>query len=288
MHRKVEAGRGAGWIVDGLGRLNRHGGVFAGIGLLLGAMSALPGFAQLLGPLAGALIELALALVFALLGPVFHAGMVSAFDISHRGGVPGVGQLFDGFRRPGALARLAPVVLVLLMVMIGALVVVLISMGPTLFGMMEDGGEPKPDQILALLLPLGLMFVVLFPLAVLFGWMVFLAIPRAMLGGVPGFTALRESLGAIGANIGAFIINFLCWIALMMVMLLPMMLVTMVFAAVFSGNGTMQMLSQMIVSALFGAVYAVAYTASMYQAWLEIYAPESDAADLAASVAVEV
>ena len=55
MHRKVEAGRGAGWIVDGLGRLNRHGGVFAGIGLLLGAMSALPGFAQLLGPLAGAL-----------------------------------------------------------------------------------------------------------------------------------------------------------------------------------------------------------------------------------------
>ena len=55
MHRKVAHGswrgmdRGWAWAV------NRHGGVFAGIGLLLGAMTR-AGILPLLGPLAGALI----------------------------------------------------------------------------------------------------------------------------------------------------------------------------------------------------------------------------------------
>ena len=156
------------------------------------------------------------------------------------------------------------------------------------FQMIRQGGDPQPEQILALFLPMALAFLVLFPVVMLFSWMVFLAVPRAMLEGIPGFSALRESLRAVGANIGAFIINLLCWVALMAVLMLPMLLVTMMFGALFSGSGLASMLAQIIVSTLFGAVYVVIYTASMYQAWLEIYAPTPDAADLGASVAVEV
>ena len=287
MHRKVEVGRGAGWIVDGLGRLSRHGGVFASLGLLLGLLNALPAFAPLLGLLVGALVQMVLALVIALLAPVFHAGLVSAFDSSERGEAPALSQLFDGFSRPGALGRLTPLLLVLLLAFVFAIVVVLIAMGPALLGMMEGGGEPTPEQLLGLFLPMGLVFLLLFPLSVLLGWMMFLAVPRAMLGGVSGFTALRESLGAIGTNIGAFIINFLCWIALMMVMMLPLMLVSVLMGALFAGNGLMTMLSQVVVSTLFGAVYAVVFTASMYQAWREIYAPASDAEPDEVAVALE-
>jgi len=272
MHRKVEAGRGAGWIVDGLAQLKANGGVFASMGLLMGFLSALP----FVGLLPG------------LLGPVFHGGLVNALDTQRRGGTPTFGQLFDGFSRPGAFGRLFPLVAVAILMGIFAVIVLLVAMGPAIFQMIRQSGDPQPEQILALFLPMALAFLVLFPVVMLFSWMVFLAVPRAMLEGIPGFSALRESLRAVGANIGAFIINLLCWVALMAVLMLPMLLVTMMFGALFSGSGLASMLAQIIVSTLFGAVYVVIYTASMYQAWLEIYAPTPDAADLGASVAVEV
>lgn len=270
MHRKVEAGRGAGWIVDGLARLKSDGGVFASIGLLMGFLSALP----LVG------------LLFGLMGPVFHGGLVSAFDSQRRGATPTIGQLFDGFSRPGALGRLFPLVAAMLLVGILAVIVILVTMGPAIFSLLRDGGEPQPEQILALMLPMGLAFLLLFPLAVLFGWMMFLAVPRAMLEGVSGFSALRESLAAIRANIGAFLVNFLCWIALMLVLMVPMMLLVVMFGALFGGSGLTSMLAQLIVNTLFGAVYVVVYTASMYQAWLEIHAPETEAEAGDTSVAV--
>lgn len=272
MHRKVEAGRGAGWIVDGLGQLKSHGGTFASIGLLLGFMSSLP----------------FVGILLALLGPVFHGGLVSAFDTRQRGGAPTISQLFDGFSRPGAFGRLFPLVAAMLMVGIFAVVVVLVAVGPAILTMVSEGGDPQPEQVMAMLAPMALVFLLLFPVAVLFGWMMFLAVPRAMLEGVSGFTALRESLAAIGANIGAFIVNFLCWIALMLVMMVPMMLLVVVFGALFGGSGLSSILAQVIVNTLFGAVYAVVYTASMYQAWREIHAPATDADAGEASVAVEV
>ncbi|MEZ5465221.1 MAG: BPSS1780 family membrane protein [Lysobacteraceae bacterium] len=258
MHRKVEAGRGAGWIADGFSHLKSNGGVFASLGLLMGFLSSLPLLSILIG----------------LLTPVLHAGMVSAYDSSRRGETPTLGQLFDGISRPGAFGRLFPLVLVMLIVAVVAIVLLLIAVGPALFSLIAGGGEPDPDKVLAMLAPLFLVILILFPVGVVFGWMMFLAVPRAMLEGVSGFTALRESFAAIGANIGAFIVNLLCWIALVIVMMIPLMVLGMLFGILASAAGELgQLFAQVLLGTLFGAVYAVIYTASMYQAWLEIHAP---------------
>ena len=57
-------------------------------------------------------------------------------------------------------------------------------------------------------------------------------------------------------------------------MMIPLMVLGMLFGILASAAGELgQLFAQVLLGTLFGAFYAVIYTASMYQAWLEIHAP---------------
>lgn len=263
-HRLVAATRGAAWIADGVAGLRRQPGAYVGACLLVGFASTLP----LLGMLAG------------LLMPVFYAGLLSLLRTRAEGGSGRAGQVFDGFTVPGALARLLPIVSFNVLFALLALAVISIAAGPTLVAVAESaqgGGQPSPALVMELLGKLALPLLALAPVGIFVGWMQMLAIPRAMLDGVPGGRALREAAAAAWANLGAFAVNLACLfavlVALVLVLAVPMIIVGVVQRAA-PGLG---MLLQVPLMAALTAVVQGLYGTMMFQAARDVF-PGTEAA----------
>lgn len=256
--RKVSAGRGAGWIVDGLAVFKDNPGSFLSACLIVGVLSSLPVIGALMG----------------LIGVFFYGGLVNALHTQANGGTPQASQAFDGFRRPGAMGRLLPIALLNIGLAIAAVIALVVAMGPMLQEIVQQGAgaKPTPEQILALLPRLGSVVLILVPVGIFISWVTLLSVPRAMLDEVSGGVALREAVSALFANFGALVVNFLCLLAVAVILVLVLMIPVMLINVVAAKNSALGTLLQIPVFAIFtGLVYAL-YSSVMYQAWRELFA----------------
>jgi hypothetical protein len=270
----VPASRGLAWLVDGLGALRQRPGPYFGACFLVGLLVTMP--------VAG--------LVFGLMMPIFSAGLVSLLRTRAQGSAGLAGQAFDGFREPGAVARLLPLVMfniAWLATVIGVLVVVA---GPQLVVLgeaVQAGKEPTPEQSVAVVSALALPLLVLAPVAFFVNWVMLLAVPRAMLDRVPGAQALAEAAAGVWRNLGAFVLNALGTMAVMAglvaVLLVPLLVVT----AVREVAPALGLLLQVPLAAtIAGSVQGLTAT-QMYRASREIFDADTDA-DAAAPAQIEV
>ena len=266
---KLAANRGAGWITDGLAVFKANPGTYLTACLLIGLISSLP----LLG------------LFIGLVMPVFYGGLISLLHRQSRGEPIMISNAFDGFQQPGAFARLLPIVLLNLAFAVVVFMLLAVTIGMAVYHLISSGQtEPDPRAIMALLPKFALMLVILVPIGVFFGWVMMLAIPRAMLGTAPGMTAIRESFNAVLANIVPFLVNLLCLMLLMFIIVLIMMIPFMLLGVLQQHSRLLSLLIQIPLMGFFtGGIMAI-YCSMMYQAWREIFGAE----DVAATPPVDV
>ncbi|MFC4728700.1 BPSS1780 family membrane protein [Coralloluteibacterium thermophilus] len=264
-HRKVGAGRGAGWIVEGFDVVRQNFGSFAGIAVVFGAIGALP----------------LLNLVVGMLNHVFYAGMVSATRDQVEGRPAQIGQVFDGFSRPGAFLRLLPIVVVNVVVSLVLLVVFLGLVGVQPLMSIMAGNEPSQAETMALLAGVLKAMVVAIPVGLLLWWTLFLATPLAMLDeSLSGWTAIRRAFSAMWANIGALIVNLLCWIVIGLVLTIAAGIVGVLGGLLGAGLG---LVVQIVVNAVMLAVVMILVGPSMYRAASEIFELDPQAPTAASS-----
>jgi len=260
--RKLSAGRGAGWITDGIAVFKSNPGTYLTACVVVGLLSSLPVF----------------GLFFGLLMPVMYGGLLSVLQHQARGEQTAVGQIFDGFQQPGAFARLLPIVLINLAIAFVIVIIVFVTIGVAVFQLIRESQahqQPDPQMVMALLPKFALLLLFLLPIGVLFGWVMLLAIPRAMLGQVPGMTALREALSAVASNFLPLLVNLLCLSLLIFVVLLIMLIPFMLLGAVQQHSFFLGMLIQIPIMAVFTGGILALYCAVMFQAWREIFGDDA-------------
>ena len=260
--RKLDAGRGAGWITDGLAVFKSNPGPYLTACFLVGLISSLP----------------MVGLFFALLMPVMYGGLLSLLQHQARGEPTATVQIFDGFQQPGAFARLLPIVLLNLVFGFVVVFVIAVTVGVALFQLIKASQahqQPDPQLVLAMLPKFAILMLVLLPFAAVFGWVMLLAIPRAMLGNVPGMTAVREALSAVGSNFLPLLLNLLCMSVLMFVIILIMMIPVMILGAIQQHSFFLGMLIQIPVMAAFTGGILALYCAVMFQAWREVFGEDA-------------
>jgi hypothetical protein len=263
--RKVAAARGIAWVLEGLAAFRARPMPYLQLCLWLGLLVAMPVLS----------VFVALAIVF------FQAGLVSGL---RHGEAMRLSHLLDGFRAPGAFARLLPIAALKIAFAFVVLMVIGSAIGPALLDQMQataQAGAPPaitPAQAAQIAPRLLGALLLIAPLAIVVNWVVLLAVPQAMLGGVPGLAAIGRALAAIWSNLGAMLANLALTIALLagigLLLAIPAaMLLAAAGAGVFAG--LLQALLIIGLSALtFGLDGLV-----MAGAWRDLFAPRGDPAD---------
>lgn len=257
--RKVGAGRGAAWIIDGLASLAPRPLPFIGVCLWLALLSVMP----------------VVSLVTGLLLTFFYGGLVVSAQVQAQRGPVRLGLLFAAFVRPGALRRLLPAALLKLGFALLAVMVVVATLGPEFFEALRSTPTPEkldPALAAAVAAKLPRLLLVLGPASVLVNWLLLFAVPRAMLDEVSGSVALREAFSAVLANLGALLINLACQVLLVLLfsglLLVPLTLAGVLAAASPALGSLLQLL--VFVSAV-GLMF-VLDSLVMYQAWRDVFA----------------
>jgi hypothetical protein len=257
-YRTVAAARGLAWITEGLGALRRDPAPYAGACVLVGLLTSMPLVGSVLG----------------LLMPVFYAGLLALLRTRSEGGRGQVAQAFDGFKQPGAMARLMPIVAFNLAFALAAVAVLAVAAGPDLVAIAQEaeaGGKPDPQRVLALVGRLVLPALALMPVAAYVGWMQMLAIPRAMLDGIAGVAALREAAGAVWVNLGAFVLNLLGMMGLMFALVMVLMVPLALVGAMQPVAPALAFALQVPLLAVFTGAIVGIYSVLMFQASREIF-----------------
>lgn len=238
--RNVPAGNGIKWVTEAVQLVLKNPGPFALMGLVVAVASAIP----LLGSLA-----------LAILGPAMYGSVAYAAREQAQGRKAKFEHIGQAFQQPGKLGPMVTLCLpgVIFGLLFGVLMVIVIAvgaMGAGVSAMMESPGA----MVTSLGIGFLLLLVLAIPLALLVFATVFFAIPDVMFAGTDAFDAMRASLRAALANIGALLL----------------------FALVVFGASMIAMLVLGVVSSILGqllvsiAVFPV-IAASMYLAWKDVY-----------------
>src|SRR5688572_23415098 len=165
--RGVSAGRGWGWIAEAWGFMGEQRWTFVGVFLLMMILYIGANFVPILGPLA-----------VSLLSPVLLGGFVLGCDALRRGQRFEVGHLFAGFQRhAGKLVALGAISLAFSIL---AAVVMILIVGTAVLPMFT-GGEPNPEQIGSMLLPILLAVLVIMALSLPLSMAFLFAMPLIVL-----------------------------------------------------------------------------------------------------------
>lgn len=190
------AGSGWTWVQQALALIKRWPQVFLLMGLILGVIAAVP----FLG-----------GLVVLILGPALIGGTVYAAQQADRGQTPAVGQLFQAFQdgdRIGSMVALCLPVIVASVV--AGILVFIFAVGAAVGGGLTAASASNPAVLFGALGAGALILIPIVIIIMLVAWaLVFFAIPRVLLDRVGAFEAMKESLGAARANMGAFLVAVL-------------------------------------------------------------------------------
>jgi uncharacterized membrane protein len=231
---KVDAGNGLNWVTEAIGIVFRNPGAFLVMALIVGVINLIP----FLGSLA-----------ILVCGPALTGGIVYAARAEAEGGKAELGHLFQAFQEPG---KIGPMLLLCLPTIVGAAVLLLCGL---VFGVgaLVSGGLSAANgaSMGAGAIGGGIILLLLIGLLVAFAIyaLQFFAIPRVMLDGVEPFAAMKESLSACLANIGAFLVFCIVFLVLCCVAGLVLIWIPIVGWIVMAGVGTV----------ILGAALFVAY-----------------------------
>lgn len=238
--RKVSAGNGIGWLSAAVQLLLKNPAPFAMMGLVM----AVAGIVPILGSLA-----------LGILGPALYGGIATAARTQSRDGSARFEQLFQVFQQEG---KLGPMLVLCLPGIIGGVLAVVLLVILVAVVMAGAGVSSMTDSATALWGSLGIgglvMMSLILVLAVVVFMLTFFAIPAVMFNRIDAIEAMRQSLRASLANLGALLLY-----------LLALMLAALVLALLLSVLSSY--LAQLLVSVLLFPVIG----ASMYLAWKDVF-----------------
>lgn len=190
--QKVEAGRSVEWLKQGIGLVFKNPVAFLVMALIIAIISIVP----ILG-----------ALALLIIGPALFAGLVYAAREEDQGRKAEIGQLFRGFQEPGKIGPLLAlcipgIVLVVVMIVLGFIFVGGALMG----GGLAAAGNSSAGVAAALGGGMLMFMLVMLVVAFFYYAVLVFAVPRVMFDGIEPFAAMKESLSASMANIGALLL----------------------------------------------------------------------------------
>jgi hypothetical protein len=191
--QRVPAGRGLQWLTDAIQLILQNPVPFALMGLVVGVIAVVP----VLGSLA-----------LMVLGPALYGGIVYAAREQQAGRSADFQQLFQAFKEDGKLPKM--LLLCLPGVVGGVLILVLgvVFVGGALLGGGLSASAGASSTALGASFGVGLAVFALLALALgLASYaLTFFATPRVMLESADPFAAMKDSLQACLANIGALLV----------------------------------------------------------------------------------
>jgi len=191
--QRVPAGRGLQWLTDAIQLILQNPVPFALMGLVVGVIAVVP----VLGSLA-----------LMVLGPALYGGIVYAAREQQAGRSADFQQLFQAFKEDGKLPKM--LLLCLPGVVGGMLILVLgvVFVGGALLGGGLSASAGASSTALGASFGVGLAVFALLALALgLASYaLTFFATPRVMLESADPFAAMKDSLQACLANIGALLV----------------------------------------------------------------------------------
>lgn len=193
--QKVPAGNGLQWITEAVSLILKNPAPFALMGLVVGVIGIVP----ILGGLA-----------LLILGPALYGGIMYAAREEQAGRKADFQQLFQAFKEPGKLPKMMMLCLpnVAALVVLGVLGAILLG-GAMLGAGMSGANGGDPTAALAAMGSGFLLFVLIaIPVGLLCYALTFFATPRVMFEGGDPIEAMKDSLRASLANIGALLVYF--------------------------------------------------------------------------------
>ena len=260
--RNVPAGNGITWITAAVQLLLKNPAPF----VLMGLVMAVAGIIPILGSLA-----------LAILGPALYGGIAWAARAQAQGETARFEHIGQAFQQEG---KIGPMLLLCLPGVVGGMLAGIVVVIMVAMVMAGAGISAAADSATALWASLGVggLFVLLVLLAV--GLVVFaltfFAIPDVMFARNDAFAAIKQSLSASLANVGALLLYLLVLVVAMLVLMLILSLLS-------------SILAQFLVSIALAPVIG----ASMYLAWKDVYGettaelapPQADSPDVGGIVA---
>jgi uncharacterized membrane protein len=194
-YQKVEAGRGIDWLKRGIDLVKANPVVFIVDALIIGLIVGLLSMIPLLGQIG-----------VALLMPVLVAGLLYSYREQDEGRPAEIGQLFRGFQEQGRIGPLLMLGLPAIAAMVLVFVLAFVFLGGAILGAAASGGAESATALAGLGGGLVLFMLLMFAVFLAAMMLVVFAIPRVMFDGVEPIAAMKESLSASLANIGAFLV----------------------------------------------------------------------------------
>ena len=254
--QKVSAGRGAAWVNESIGLLKSGGKEVWVPALLVGVLSSLPYLGTVLG----------------LIMILFYAGLVLCFDKPDGGHT-----VFSGFS-DGGFGRLLPLIALNIGLAALAMLVLWPSMQPVLEAAMNDQ-TPGKAETLVMVEALSKHLPWLIPVGIFVSWITQFAVPLASLKRFSGTEAIPLALRAIGANIPALIINFLCLMVIVIVVGIVLMIPITLVNTLFAGSPMLAGLLSLPLTAALSAVIIALMCGNMLYAYREVFDEPGTGAD---------
>jgi uncharacterized membrane protein len=209
--RGVAAGNGWRWIADAWAFMADQRWTFVGVFLLLMVVNLAAQLVPIVGPLA-----------MTVLSPLLIGGFVLGCEAVRRGKPFEVAHLFAGFQRhSGKLLTLGALSLAFgILFMVLMILIVGVSVVPLITGV----GEPTPDEVMAMMLPMLLAVLVILALSLPVSMAMLFAPPLIVLTDSDVLPALKRSFGACLKNVVPFLVWSLAMLVLGFVATIPLFL----------------------------------------------------------------
>jgi len=188
---KVDAGSGLGWLTEAIGLVFKNPVAFLVMGLIMAVINLVP----ILGGLA-----------LTILGPAFLGGIVFAAREEAEGRKAEIPHLFRAFQEPGKIGQM---LLLCLPSIVGGAILLVCGL---VFGLgaLISGGLSAANGTAVGWGAIGGGVVVMGLIAIVLTFVIyalqFFAVPRVMLESAEPFAAMKESLEACLASVGAFLL----------------------------------------------------------------------------------
>lgn len=238
--RSVPAGNGVTWITEAVQLILKNPGPFVLMGLVMAVASAVP----FLGSLA-----------LAILGPALYGGIAWAAREQARGDSARFDHFAQAFQQPG---KIGPMLILCLPGVIGGVVIGIVMAIMAAIMLAGVGVSAAAESPAALFTSLGigglLMFLAVLAVGLAIFVLTFFAIPDVMFARNDAFAAMKDSVRAALANIGAALLYLLvlCGASILVMLLLGA-------------------ISAILAQFLVVIVLAPVAGASMYVAWKDVY-----------------
>lgn len=255
----VPASRGIAWLLQSLGLIRMQAGRLLFIAVFLQIILGLTSI-----PVIGLLIIISV--------PGFSAGILEAFDVTRRGGLPGINLLFRPMVTGTHTARL--ILMGVLVFIVGVLSISLLLAGsegllnPELLARIEQGDVEAITQLdLEALRKLAMAFLVGLAIS---GTLSYFTIPLIWFGNRKLGTALAVGISALLINWKAFLVLTLG----LVVSLIPVLLLTGMLLGLAGSGGVVSFIVMGVIMILILA-YQMMIFGTQYCAYRDIFGIES-------------